>query len=178
VARTLKLQTVELSLSLEDWDPGYAYRPAGVRELRKSRRKFFRQSVANMTALGTTMRVWRQEGRFPEEVLFAPGYQRPWPIWKDIESVHWSRHVRDAWEVKQGIRTPRSDDALGDSSEEGDSDVDEKGNIADQGGIKKKGDDEEQGDGNDQSCNKDGNMAAEKASGGDEGRSKSGAEGN
>ncbi|KAI4661114.1 uncharacterized protein J4E79_004924 [Alternaria viburni] len=178
VARTLKLQTVELSLSLEDWDPGYEYRPAGVRELRKSRRKFFRESVANLTALGTTMRVWRQEGRFPKEVLFAPGYQRPWPIWNDIESLHWSRHVRDAWEVKQGIRTPGSDDALGDSSEEGDSDVDEEGNIAGQSGIKKKGDDEEQGDGYDKSRNKDGNMAAEKASGGDAGRSVSGAAGN
>ena len=181
VARTFNLETVELSLSLEDWDSGWGYRPAGVQELRKSRRKFFRESVASMAALDTTMRVWRQEGRYKKERLFASGYQRPWPIWIDVDSHHWSRHVRDAWEAMKGIQNPRSDDALGyrhyeqgrvdqgDSSEEGDSDVDEDGKITGQGENKKKSDGEKQGD------NGVGDMVAEKGSDGDEGRSESGA---
>jgi len=173
LARTLNLETVELSLSLEDWDSGWGYRPAGVKELRKSRRKFFRESVASMAVLGTTMRVWRQEGRYKKERLFASAFQRPWPIWVDVERHHWSRHVRDAWEAMKGIQTPRSDDALGyghyeqgrvdqgDSSEEGDSDVDEKGKIVVKGEDKKKGDGEKQGE------NGVGDMVAEKGSDGD-----------
>lgn len=31
------------------------------------------------------MRVWRQEGKYPEELLFALGYQRPWPIWGKLK---------------------------------------------------------------------------------------------
>jgi len=102
------------------------------------------------------MRVWRQEGRFPKQKLFAPGYQRPWPIWIDVEGTYWSRHVRDAWKAMKEIQTA-SDDDLGrpyyeqgrvdqrDSSEEGDSDVDKDGNIVSQDGNRKRSDGEKQG---------------------------------
>ena len=40
------------------------------------------------------MRVWQQEGRYAEELLFASGFQRRLPIWEDIEKIHWkSRSV-------------------------------------------------------------------------------------
>ena len=34
------------------------------------------------------MRVWQQEGRYAEELLFASGFQRRWPIWEDVETIN------------------------------------------------------------------------------------------
>ncbi|KAI4637029.1 hypothetical protein J4E93_010695 [Alternaria ventricosa] len=145
LARTMNLRSLELSLNLEDW---YTYwrrvADEGAHELRKSRRKFFRDTVADMTASGIKMRVWRQEGMCPEKILFAPGYQRPWPIWVDAEKRCWSYRVLAAWGAKQykshlsksyiALRDDDDDDEWqdygGDSSNQGDSDVDESGNIA------------------------------------------------
>jgi len=57
-----------------------------------------------MTVSCVTVRVWRQGGPHPEKLLFAPGYQRPWPVWKDVEKRYWSKRVLTAWEVKQGVQ--------------------------------------------------------------------------
>ena len=196
LARTMNLRSLELSLNLEEWYT-YWHRVAdeGAHELRKSRRKFFRDTVADMIASGIKMRVWRQEGMCPEKILFAPGYQRPWPIWVDAEKRCWSYRVLAAWGAKQYkshlsksyISYHDDDDDEwqdygGDSSNQGDSDVDESGKIAGQGGEKKddddkksdddrKGDVGKQGDGKELSDNRVEDMVAKKGSDGDQGRS-------
>jgi hypothetical protein len=101
-AHAIGLRTVELSLELTDWD-GIYFNP-GVLELPKTKRRFFRDAVAKLDALGVTVRVFRQESRFPEELLFAPGYQRKWPIWGDIGTEYWKKRVRTAWMAREGVQ--------------------------------------------------------------------------
>jgi hypothetical protein len=79
-ARTLNLDTVEVSLIMENWEGDSGY-DCGVIELSSAVRQPYRNDVADMAANGITMRVWRESiaSRLPPCLLFAPGFGRPWP---------------------------------------------------------------------------------------------------
>jgi hypothetical protein len=77
-ARTLNLDTVEVSLIMENWEGDSGY-DCGLIELSSAVRQPYRNDVADMAANGITMRVWRESiaSRLPPCLLFAPGFGRP-----------------------------------------------------------------------------------------------------
>jgi hypothetical protein len=99
----LGLRKISLSITMEDRNNN---EESGTTELLKRLRKFNPEVVNELFNMGTTLRVWRQGGRFDAKLLYEPGFAASWPHWSDMAQEHWTEADRLIWEVKQGLREP------------------------------------------------------------------------
>ena len=76
-ANIMRLKTFELAIKMESDD--------GLTELLECVRDFLPVMINALSAIGTTMRVWRQEGVTEKKLLYEPGFAAEIPHWSAEE---------------------------------------------------------------------------------------------
>jgi len=76
-ANIMRLETFELAIKMESDD--------GLTELLGCVRDFLPVMINALSAIGTTMRVWRQEGVTEKKLLYEPGFAAEIPHWSAEE---------------------------------------------------------------------------------------------
>jgi hypothetical protein len=93
-AAILRLKKFELSVKMEYVSDNWSEVEDRVIELDESTRVFVPIVIEALQPLGTKMRVWRQEGRFPGRLLYEPGFAASEPHWGDVEKRYCAGYGR------------------------------------------------------------------------------------
>jgi hypothetical protein len=80
----MRLKTFELAIKMEFW-AGDEY--DGPVELAGHVRDFLPVMIDALSVMGTSMRVWRQEGVAEKKLLYAPGFTAELPHWSAEEKT-------------------------------------------------------------------------------------------
>lgn len=92
-APQLNIPRLELSIRMEHWNV-YSNNEIETKKLIGRERNSSQRRVSALAAAGIELRIWRQKGRFPAKLLFAPGFEELWPQWDDVDMKYWCDHDR------------------------------------------------------------------------------------